>query len=195
MNAKWLIPASLFCGVLGGMLGSWIMPDNQQSATFETVRVTKDLFVAPNLITEKGCRISADGTVTATGGLIANQVRGNVIIGHSLFASMNATQQSLENQEIAAEITANEDRGGELILRNRDGVLCPAKGPVNKGFATVLGFDKNNRVPTLFTQDLGQGPQGRAYVVCAKPKPAAKPEQENTASQVNQPGVPQQPLR
>jgi hypothetical protein len=186
MSAKWLLPASLICGLIGGMLGNWMMPDRRNSATFETVRITKELFVVPGSTTDKGCRLSADGTVTATGGLIANQVRGNVIVGRSILASLNATQQSLENQEIAAEITANADRGGELILHNRDAVFCPAKGPVAKGHATFIGFDKNdNHAPAIYTQDIGQGVQGRAFVVCAKPK-LSKSAQE-TAKHANPP--------
>jgi hypothetical protein len=73
-------------GLIGGVVGRYVLPDNLKSATFETetVRITKGLTVAADASTEKGCRISADGTVTATGGLVANQVRGNIIIGHSL---------------------------------------------------------------------------------------------------------------
>jgi hypothetical protein len=195
MNSKWWqLPAALLCGLLGGMIGSWLMPHAQNSATFETVRVTKDLVIAPNLIAEKGCRISADGTVTATGGLVANQIRGNLIVGRSLLASVNATQQTLENQLISVEIGAHEDRGGEIVLHNRDAAFCPSKGPAKKGFATYLGFDKGNQAPAIFTQDIAQGPQGRAFVVCAKPKPADKAEQE-TASQVNQQRPARQPVR
>jgi len=65
-----------------------------------------------------------------------------------------------------------------LILRNRDGILCPAQGPATKGFATFLGFNKTNSAPAIYTQDISQGAQGRAFVVCAKLKPASKPELE-----------------
>lgn len=70
----------LCCGLVGGVVGRYALPDNPQSPTFETVRITKGLIVAPDASTEKGCRISADGTMTATGGLVANQVRGNMTL-------------------------------------------------------------------------------------------------------------------
>lgn len=195
MGAKgWLIPAALFCGFLGGAAGNWCMSQCHRSATFETVRVTKDLLVAPLETPDKGCRVSADGAVTATGGLVANQVHGNVIVGRTILASANATQQRLENQEIAVEISAGSERGGEIVIRNRDSVFCPAKGPIAKGYVTFIGFDKNNQMPAIYTHDVGQGPQGRAFVVCAKPKTAAEPD-PTTASQANQAGAEQEPLR
>ena len=195
MSSKWLLlSASLICGLIGGIIGNWIMLPNRNTATFETIRVTKDLLVSPDATMDKGCRISADGTITATGGFVAHQIRGNLIVGRSILASTNATQQTLDNQKIAVEISANEDRGGELILRNRDGILCPAQGPVTKGFATFLGFNKTNNAPAIYTQDISLGAQGRAFVVCAKPKPASKLELE-TASQANQAAPERRPDR
>lgn len=199
MNAKWLLPASLICGLIGGMIGQWILPGKPESTsvTFESVRVTKDLVVAPANSPDKGCRMAVDGTITATGGLVANQVRGNLIVGRSILATLNATQQSLEQQQIAAEITANPDRGGELIIRNREGLFCPVNGPAVQGYETFIGFDKNNHIPTIFTQNIAQGQQGRAYVVCMAPK-AAKPQQQSQDpnGQANQSQSPlQQPLR
>jgi hypothetical protein len=183
MNPKWSLPASLVCGLIGGILGNYLMQEDmtRKSATFETVRVTKELVVAGEGSPEKGCRVSSDGAVTATGGLIANQVRGNLIVGRSLLATLNSTQQALEQQQIAAEITANPDRGGELIIRNREGVFCPLQGPSKQGFETFIGFDKNSHIPTIFTQHIGQGPQGRAYVVCMTPK-ADKPATPNASA-------------
>jgi len=87
------------------------MLPNRSTPTFETIRVTKDLLVPPDVTTDKGCRIRADGTITATGGFVAHQIRGNLIVGRSILASTNATQQALDNQKIAVEIFANEDRG------------------------------------------------------------------------------------
>lgn len=194
MNAKWLLPASLLCGLIGGMVGHWIIPgQDQKTATFETVRVTKDLIVAPDGSADKGCRVSAEGTVTATGGLVANQIRGNLIVGRSLLATLNATQQSFEQQQIAVEMTANADRGGELILRNREGLFCPANGPAAQGFETFVGFDKTNHSPAIYMQNISQGAQGRAFVVCAKPQQRPANQQQETASQANQPAS-QSPL-
>ncbi len=197
MTKKWLLlPASLICGLIGGMIGQWIIPpgQNQKSVTFETVRVTKDLIVTPSDSPEKGCRLGADGTITATGGLVANQVRGNLIVGHSLLATLNATRQSLDQQQIAAELTANPECGGGLLLRSREGILCPANGPAVQGFETFIGFDKSSHGPAIFTQNIAQGPQGRAYVVCATQQPKSPQPQPDTASQTNQPSL-QQPMQ
>lgn len=183
MNAKSLIPISLVSGLIGGVLGSWVMSAWQSSATFETVRVTKDLIVAPAGENEKGCRLSPNGTITATGGMVANQVRGNLVVGNSLIASLNATQQTLENQQIVAQMTAIPDRGGELVLRSRDGVFCPGVGPVVRGYETVLGFNKDNSTPTLYTRNVAQGEQGRAFLLCAKPKPQQQQQQPDAAAQ------------
>jgi hypothetical protein len=199
MNAKWLLPTSLLCGLIGGMIGHWLIPDvqDQKTATFETVQVTKNLIVSADASADKGCRISAEGTITATGGLVANQVRGNLIVGHSLLATLNATQQSLEQQQIAVEMTANADRGGELILRNREGLFCPVRGPAKQGFETFLGFDKNNQTPSLFIHNIAQGPQGRAFVACVPEESLLKARTSNpqqaTVSQANQPAM-QQPV-
>jgi hypothetical protein len=190
MDAKWLLPASLLCGLVGGMAGHWVIPSSldPKTATFETVRVTKDLIVAPDATTDKGCRIAAEGTITATGGLVANQIRGNLVVGRSILATLNATQQSLDQQQIAVEMTANADRGGELVIRNREGLLCPAAGPAKQGFETFIGFDKTNHSPAIFMQNNGQGDAGRAFVVCAKPQQRQPAQQhQETASQANQP--------
>jgi hypothetical protein len=176
-------------GLIGGVVGRYVSPARPESATFETVLITKGLVVAPDASSEKGCRLSPDGTVTATSGLIANQVRGNVVMGHSLIASLNATQDSLENQQIAAEMSANTERGGLLVLRNREGNFCPAKGPVSKGYETFVGFDKNQGMPSIYTQNLAQGPQGLAFFVCVKPK--QNEELSKTAIRTN--GVSPQP--
>jgi hypothetical protein len=157
-------------GLVGGVIGRYVLPGSPRSATFETVQITKGLIVAPDGSSEKGCRISAEGTVTATGGLVANQVRGNVIIGRSLLASLNATQESLENQQIAAEISGSADRGGRLVLRNREGNFCPAKGPVSQGYETFVGFDKDKGLPSIYTQNIAQGPSGQSFFVCVKPR-------------------------
>ena len=174
---------SLCSGLVGGVVGRYVLPDNPQSATFETVRITKGLIVAPDASTEKGCRLSADGTVTATGGLVANQVRGNIIIGRSLIASLNATQESLENQQIAAEMSATADRGGLLVLRNREGNFCPAKGPVSQGYETFIGFDKDKGQPSIYTQNIAQGPLGQSFFVCVKPR--QNEQSPRNASQTN----------
>ena len=198
MNAKWLLPASLICGLIGGMVGQWIIPSgqNQKSVTFETVRVTKDMIVAPSDLPDRGCRLAADGTITATGGLVANQIRGNLIVGRSLLATLNATQQSLDQQQIAAELTANPESGGGLLLRSREGILCPANGPTAQGFETFVGFDKSSHSPSMYTQNIAQGPPGRAYLVCMTPKPkSSQPQsQPETANPTNQPSQ-QQPFQ
>lgn len=173
VNPKHLIPACLVCGLVGGILGQWLVSMCQKTATFDTVRVTKELVVAPEGTTEKGCRLATDGTITATGGLIANQVRGNLIVGRSLLASLNATQESLENQQIAAEITASPNAGGGLVLRSQNGLFCPSKGRATQGFETVVAFNPEGGVPSIYTQDITQGPQGRSFFVCMKPKPQA----------------------
>jgi hypothetical protein len=186
MNFKQTLPSvvlSLCAGLTGGVASRHLLPDNPQSATFETVRITKGLVVAPDATSEKGCRISSDGTVTATGGLIANQVRGNVVIGRSLIASLNATQDSLENQQIAGEMSATADRGGLLALRNRDGTFCPARGPASQGYETFVGFDKEKGQPSIYTQDIAQGPLGQSFFVCMKPK--QNEQLPRTASETN----------
>lgn len=181
MDGKFLLPAALLVGMIGGMIGQWIMP-GPKSATFETVQVTKELIVAPSAQREAGCRLASDGTVTATGGLLANQVRGNLIVGHSLIASLNATQQSLDNQQIVAELTATPDRGGAMVLRSQSGVFCPSKGPANQGYETFVGFDRERGMPSIYTQDITQGAQGRSFFVCMKPQPAtAQPDNMNQA--------------
>jgi hypothetical protein len=176
-------------GLIGGVVGHYVLPDNPKSATFETVRISKELVVAPDSSTEKGCRISSDGSVTATGGLVANQVRGNIIIGRSLLASLNSTQESLENQQIAAEMSATVDRGGLLVLRNREGNFCPAKGPVSQGYETFVGFDRDKGQPSIYTQNIAQGPLGQSFFVCVKPR--RNEQSPRTASQTNV-GSPQQ---
>jgi hypothetical protein len=181
------------CGLLGGAVGRYALPDKSQSPTFETVRITKGLFVAPDAKSETGCRILPDGTVTATGGLMANQVRSNVIVGRSLLASLNATQDSLQNQQIAVEISAAADRGGVLVLRNREGNFCPAKGPAGQGYETFVGFDKDNGAPSIYTQNIAQGPLGQSFFVCLKPKQAEQPLE--TASQTNTAAPQQSSLR
>lgn len=167
-----------------------------KTTTFDTVRVTKELIVAPDGISEKGCRLAADGTVTATGGLIANQVRGNLIVGRSLLASLNATQESLENQQIAAEITASPAAGGGLVLRSQNGLFCPSKGRASQGFETFVGFNPEGGVPSIYTQDIALGPQGRSFFVCMKPKAQAAqtaptenagPARSEVASQTTRP--------
>lgn len=150
-----------------------------KAATFETVQVTRELVVASSGKPEVGVRLVGDGTVTATGGLMGNQVRGNLIVGRSLIASLNATQQTLENQQIVAELKATPDRGGAMILRNPSGVFCPAKGPVTQGYETFVGFDRERGMPSIYTQDVAQGPQGRSFFVCMKPKPATTGKEES----------------
>jgi hypothetical protein len=196
MRFKQVLPSvvlPLCFGLVGGVVGRYVLPDNPKSATFETVRITKGLIVAPDASTEKGCRICSDGTVTATGGLVANQVRGNIIIGRSLLASLNATQESLDNQQIAAEMSATADRGGLLVLRNREGNFCPAKGPVSQGYETFVGFDKDRGQPSIYTQNIAQGPVGQSFFVCVKPR--QNEQSPRTAGKANVPSPQQSSMR
>jgi hypothetical protein len=216
MNTKSVLLVSLTsglaCGFVGGLLACWVMSPDGKSATFETVRITKDLFVAPASAPEKGCRLDAGGTIVASGGLVANQIRGNLIVGQSVMATFNATQQSLDQQQIAAVMTANPELGGGLMLRSPEGIFCPAKGPSKQGFETFIGFDKASHAPAMFTQNNALGQEGRAYMICAAPKakgpqsqapnqPQSQPQdqpqfQADAANQGNQsPSHQQQSLR
>jgi hypothetical protein len=195
MNFKqilWSIVLPLTFGLLGGVAGRFITPAfGPKSATFETVHVTNSLIVSPDA-SEKGCRMSSDGTVVATGGVVAHQVRGDLVIGRSLVASLNPTKDSLENQQIAGEMSATADRGGLLVLRNQEANLCPAKGPVSRGYETFLGFDKDKGTPSIYTQDIAQGPMGQSFFVCVKPKQGeSKPQTANAtnASSAEQPSM------
>jgi hypothetical protein len=200
VSAKILLPVSLLCGFVGGVLGHWVVPGSK-TATFETVQVTRELIVTPKGQPEQGCRLVADGTVTATGGLIGNQIRGNLIVGRSLMASLNATQQTLDNQLIVAEISANPARGGTLVLRNQNGIYCPSRGKATQGYETFMGFDGERGVPAFYIQDIAQGPQGRAFFVCTKPQPPTQQQAQKTSPQQGDvrtgalPSQPQQPLR
>ena len=183
MSPKILLPASLICGLIGGMIGHMLFSALPEDAEFKTVTVTDSLVIAPEADSEAGCRLSADGTVMATGGLVANQVRGNLIAGQSIVASLNATQQPLENQLILAELTASPAQGGMLIVRDLRGVKCPANGDIKEGFATFVGYDEKTGAPAMFVQDIAKGPAGRGLAVFALPK-----NQSGQGTQPSQPG-------
>jgi len=187
MNSVQTAIASLICGLIGGIVGQTFVGATQRSATFETVRVTKSLLVSADAAGSKGCRMASDGTMTATGGLVANQVRGNLIVGRALLASLEATRQTLQQQHIAAELTATADRGGGLVIRSRDGAFCPAEGPPTKGFETVVGFEGDGNAPAIYTQNIAEGRQGRSFVVCMKPRPAQPQRPETAAAQQTSP--------
>ena len=201
VSTKVLLSVSLLCGFVGGVLGHWVVP-GPKTATFETVQVTRELIVTPKGQPEQGCRLLADGTVTATGGMIGNQIRGNLIVGRSLMASLNATQQTLDNQLIMAEISANPGRGGTLVLRNQNGIYCPSRGKATQGYETFIGFDGDRGVPSIYIQDIAQGPQGRAFFLCTKPQSPTQPQAQTQSPQQQGdmrtgavPSQPQHPLR
>ncbi len=175
MNAKQLVAvtsaSSLLCGLLGGVLGAWLVSGSGGDVTFKTVTITDGLLVKADDSEGPGCKLLPDGTATLTGGLIAHQVRGQVFSGQTFFASTNPVNATLGDQQVMAQMTADPNTGGQLIARSREATLVPAKGQVARGNMAVIAFSPQNGKAEIFTQDLTDPKTGRAYMMAVSQKP------------------------
>ncbi len=97
MNAKLLLAvtglSSLACGLLGGVLGAWLVSGSGDDVTFKTVTITDGLLVKADDSEGPGCKLLPDETATLTGGLIVHQVRGQIFSGQTFLASTNPVKQ------------------------------------------------------------------------------------------------------
>jgi len=157
---------SLVCGLAGGAGGAWFFGGSSGGdATFETLKVTKGILIQSGEAEGQGCKLLADGTATLTGGLIANQVRGQIFSGQNFLASTNPVNATLGDQQVMAQMTADPKSGGQIIARNRDATLIPAKGMQPQGSMAVIAFNAANGRPEIFTHDLAAGDLGRAFML------------------------------
>ncbi len=183
MDSKKLIGSvsvvSFVFGLLGGTLGAWLFSGNESDPTFKTVTVTDSLIVKTEDSTGAGCKLLPDGTATLTGGLIANQVRGQVFSGQSFLASTNPLSATLGDQKVMAQMTADPNSGGQLIARSREATLVPAQGAPALGNMAVIAFNRQNGKAEIFTQDVAAGDAGRSFMLSMRPR-AAQPS--DTAS-------------
>ena len=154
----------------GGVVGGWYFaPSENANPTFETVTVTDGLWVAKSRESAAGCRLGSDGTVTASQGMLANQIRASVIGAQSILASSNPLSASFDDQQILAQMTADPQAGGKIIALSPDAALVPAAGAPKKGMAACIRFHPQSGQPELFTHDLARGESGKSYMVAYKP--------------------------
>lgn len=160
------LPVVCFCAFVGGLLGSWLFsPKAELNPTFETVTVTGDLVVTDDEEQGAGCRLRADGTVTASQGVLANQVRAKVIAAQSILASTNPTTASFDHQQIMVQMTADPQSGGKVVAVNREATLIPSADAAQQGSAACIRFHPDNGRPEIFTHDLARGEVGKSYMV------------------------------
>ncbi len=189
MNSKLALPVVCVFALLGGVFGGWLFSNGENpNPTFESVTVTKDLIVASpdNMDSETGagCRLRPDGTLTVTKGLLANQIRGQVIAAQSVLASANPLHASFDEQQIMAQMTADPKSGGKFVALNLDATLVPVRGASPKGSATCIRFHPENGRPEIFTHDLTLGEQGKSFMLSHNAKPAPGPAQGKPQSEL-----------
>ena len=167
--------------MLGGLLGAWLFSRGENpNPTFESVTITKDLVVASGDGKGAGCRLRPDGTLTVTKGLLANQIRAQVISAQSVLASTNPLGASFDNQKILAQMTADPRSGGKIIALNLDATLVPAQGPSARGNVACIRFHPDNGRPEIFTHDLARGETGKSFMLSVR---AGEPARRESAVQ------------
>ncbi len=160
------------CAWLGGSSGGWLFSPGEH-ARFETVHVTGNFVVGADAQQGEGCRLLPCGTLTATRGIMANQIRGQVVSCQSLFAATNPLSASFDDQEILAQIVADPQSGGRIVALNRAATLVPRRGAPTGGQAARIRFHPQNGAPEVFTHDLAQGEAGKAFMLSMRPEVVA----------------------
>ena len=170
LHTKLALPLVCILCVFGGLLGASIFSTAPETnPTFESVTITEDLVVASGCKEGAGCRMRPDGTLTATKGLLTNQIRGQVVSAQSSLASTNPLNASLDDQQILAQMVADPRSGGRLVALNLDAAMVPSQGPPPRGTSACIGFHPGSGRPEIFTQDLARGEAGKSFVLSVRP--------------------------
>ncbi len=169
MNTKLALPLVCASALAGGVFGGWLFsPGENRNPTFETVTVTKNLLVAQGPESEAGCRMFPDGTLSVSKGLLASQIRSQILASQTILASTNPLSASFDQQKIMAQMTADPRSGGKFLALNVDATLVPAQGAPAKGSVACIRFHPENGRPEVFTHDLAQGEQGKSFMLAYK---------------------------
>ncbi len=185
--------------LIGGLVGAGgaiyagaggAMPDELSVKSITADRITAKQVVADEVLSQDDtqgvlCRISK-GSIQASHTITAGNLKAQSLIGKNVLLVSDPVGTDLKDHHIFIELAANPRTGGVIVIRNKDGVLIPAQGPVEKGHAIVMGFDQR-ALPTMYAHDISKGQEGFAHlirsVVSTEPQAAATPQPEAAAGQ------------
>ncbi len=167
MDKKIIIAMAVLSGFAGGIIGSLLiprgLPDEIKCRTIAAENIDAGKITWKELLSrnEKGeilC-IMKNGDIMLHRSLVAGNVRtktmvaGQRVISKYVAVAANPGEADWRNCRVEAELIANEQVGGVLIVRSKNGARTLGKDKVTAGNAICLTHDKKGK-PAISSQDL-----------------------------------------
>ena len=169
MDKKIVVAAALLSGLVGGIIGSLLvprgLPDDIKcksiiAKNINVGKVTWKELLAKNDKGEILC-LMKDGDIMLHRSLVAGNVRtkilvaGQRVVSKYVAVAANPGEADWRKCRVEAELMSNDQVGGVLIVRSKNGARILGSSDVKNGNAICIAHDKKDN-PAISSQDLAQ---------------------------------------